>query len=110
MLDENIVSKLRIVAVSPSSVYRVLKNNGMLNRWSKIKSKSKHYGLEQPEKTHQHWHIDINYFNFKGTFLFLIDIIDGYSRFIANHELRLNMQEYDVKFTLQKALEKFPRC
>jgi putative transposase len=101
MLDEN------IVAVSPSTVYRVLKNNGMLNRWNKVKSKSKHYGFEQPEKPHQHWHIDIKYVNFKGTFLFLIDIIDGYSRFIVNHELRLNMQEYDVQFTLQKALEKF---
>ena len=102
MLDEN------IVAVSPSTVYRVLKSNGMLNRWSKVKSKSKHYGFEQPIQPHQHWHIDIKYVNFKGTFLFLIDIIDGYSRFIVNHELRLNMQEYDVQFTLQKALEKFP--
>ena len=101
MLDEN------IVAVSPSTVYRVLKANGMLNRWNKVKSKSKQHGFEQPEKPHQHWHIDIKYVNFKGTFLFLIDIIDGYSRFIVNHELRLNMQEYDVQFTLQKALEKF---
>ena len=102
MLDDN------IVAVSPSTVYRVLKSNGMLSRWNKVKSKSKHYGFEQPEKPHQHWHIDIKYVNFKGTFLFLIDIIDGYSRFIVNHELRLNMQEYDVQLTLQKALEKFP--
>ncbi len=102
MLDEN------IVAVSPSTVYRVLKSNGMLNGCNKVKSKSKGYGFKQPTEPHQHWHIDIKYVNFKGTFLFLIDIIDGYSRFIANHELRLNMQEYDVQFTLQKALEKFP--
>ena len=102
MLDEN------IVAVSPSTVYRVLKANGMLNRWNKIKSKSKQHGFEQPTEVHQHWHIDIKYVNFKGTFLFLIDIIDGYSRFIVNHELRQNMQEYDVQFTLQKALERFP--
>jgi transposase InsO family protein len=54
------------------------------------------------------WQIDIKYVNFKGTFLFLIDIIDGYSRFIVNHKLRMNMQEYDVQITLQKALEKFP--
>lgn len=102
MLDEN------VVAVSPSTVYRVLKANGLLNRWNKVKSKSKKYGFEQPNHPHEHWHIDIKYVNFKGTFLFLIDIIDGYSRFIVNHELRQNMQEYDIQLTLQKALEKFP--
>lgn len=102
MLDEN------VVAVSPSTVYRVLKANNMLNRWNKVKSKAKGTGFEQPTRPHEHWHIDIKYVNFKGTFIFLIDIIDGYSRFIVNHELRLNMQEYDVQLTLQKALEKFP--
>ena len=102
MLDKN------VVAVSPSTVYRILKENNMLIRWNRVKSKPKGNGFEQPIEPHQHWHIDIKYVNFKGTFLFLIDIIDGYSRFIVNHELRLNMQEYDVEFTLQKALEKFP--
>ncbi|AFN74244.1 integrase catalytic subunit [Melioribacter roseus P3M-2] len=102
MLDEN------IVAVSPSTTYRVLKSAGLLNRWNKVKRSSKGNGFNQPTMPHQHWHIDIKYVNFKGTFLFLIDIIDGYSRFIVNHELRMNMQEYDVQITLQKALEKFP--
>jgi putative transposase len=78
MLDKN------IVAVSPGTV---LKANGMLNRWNKIKLRSKQHGFLQPTEVHQHWHIDIKFVNFKGTFLFLIDIIDGYSRFIANHEL-----------------------
>ncbi|MHC1738577.1 MAG: transposase [Ignavibacteriaceae bacterium] len=50
----------------------------------------------------------MKYVNFKGSFLFLILIIDGYSRFIVHHELRKNMEEYDVKLTLQKALELFP--
>lgn len=102
MIDEN------IAAVSPSTTYRVLKSMGLLNRWNKIKKSSKGNGFEQPVSVHQHWHIDIKYVNFRGTFLFLISIIDGYSRYIVHHELRMNMQEYDVEITVQRALEKYP--
>jgi transposase InsO family protein len=97
-----------IAAVSPSTTYRVLKSMGLLNRWNKIKKSSKGNGFEQPVLVHQHWHIDIKYVNFRGTFLFLISIIDGYSRYIVHHELRMNMQEYDVEITVQRALEKYP--
>ena len=97
-----------IVAVSPSTTYRVLKSAGLLNRWNKVKKSSKGKGFEQPVSVHQHWHIDIKYVNFRGTFLFLISIIDGYSRYIVHHELRMNMQEYDVEITVQRALEKYP--
>lgn len=102
MLDEN------IAAVSPASTYRILSNAGMLNKWNKVSSNRKGSGFDQPAKIHQHWHMDIKYVNYKGTFLFLISIIDGYSRFIVHHELRCNMQECDVEITLQRALEKFP--
>ena len=102
MLDED------VVAVSPSSVYRVLKKAGMLNKWKKIKKSGKGNGFKQPEAPHQQWHIDIKYVNYKGTFLFLISIIDGYSRFIVHHELRSHMEEFDVQITIQKALEKYP--
>ncbi len=102
MLDEN------VVAVSPSSVYRTLKKAGMLNRWNKVKTSGKGKGYKQPCKPLTEWHIDIKYVNFKGTFLFLISIIDGYSRYIIHHELRTHMQEHDVQLTVQRALEKYP--
>lgn len=102
MLDDN------IAAVSPSTTYRVLKSMGLLNRWNKIKKSTKGNGFDQPTTVHQHWHTDIKYVNFRGTFLFLISVIDGYSRYIVHHELRTNMQEYDVQITIQRALEKYP--
>ena len=101
MIDDN------IAAVSPSTTYRVLKSAGLLNRWNKIKKSSKGNGFIQPTEPHQHWHTDIKYVNFHGTFLFLISVIDGYSRYIVHHELRMNMQEYDVEITVQRALEKY---
>ncbi|MBS1551397.1 MAG: DDE-type integrase/transposase/recombinase [Bacteroidetes bacterium] len=102
MLDED------IVAVSPSSTYRVLRFAGLLNRWNETKTNSKGTGFIQPLGPNEHWHVDIKYINFKGTFLFLISVIDGYSRYNVHHELRQNMQEYDVQLTIQKAIEKYP--
>jgi putative transposase len=102
MIDDN------IAAVSPSTTYRVLRSAGLLNRWNKVKKSSKGNGFDQPTTSHQHWHTDIKYVNFRGTFLFLISVIDGYSRYIVHHELRMNMQEFDVELTLQRALEKYP--
>ena len=98
MIDDN------IVAVSPSTTYRVLKSAGLLNRWNKVKKSAKGSGFIQPTAVHQHWHTDIKYVNFKGTFLFLITVIDGYSRYIVHHELRQNMQEFDVEITIPRAL------
>lgn len=95
-------------ACSPASVYRVLKEAGLLNRWNAKSSSKKGKGFNQPERTHQHWHTDIKYINYKGTFLFFISVIDGYSRYIVHHEIRKNMTEKDVAIVIQRALEKYP--
>ena len=49
-----------IVAVSPSSVYRVLREGDLLRRWNRKPSK-KGTGFVQPLKPHEHWHVDISY-------------------------------------------------
>ena len=96
-----------IVAVSPSSVYRVLNRNGLLNRWNSKPSK-KGTGFTQPLKPHEHWHIDISYINICGTFYYLCSILDGFSRYIVHWEIRELMKESDVEIILQRAREKFP--
>ena len=47
-----------VVAVSPASVWRVLKQAGLLSQW-KSKPSRKGTGFEQPLQPHQHWHIDV---------------------------------------------------
>lgn len=101
MLDEN------IVAVSPSSVYRVLKIAGLLAvRWHHQKAKGS--GFIQPIKPHEHWHLDISYINFKGTFVYLAALIDGYSRYIVHFEVKLSVEALDVEILIERARERFP--
>ena len=96
-----------VVAASPSSVYRVLSQAGVLRRWETKPSK-KGKGFAQPLAPHAHWHIDVSYLNLSGTFYYLCSLLDGYSRYIVHHEIREQMTEQDVEIIVQRALESFP--
>jgi transposase InsO family protein len=98
-----------VVAVSPSSVYRVLSVAKLLRRWNGKASK-KGTGFVQPLRPHEHWHIDISYVNLCGTFYYLCSLLDGCSRYIVHWELRETMTEKDVEIILQRAREKFPEA
>jgi transposase InsO family protein len=100
MLDQD------VVAVSPSSVYRVLARAGRLERWNRRPSK-KGTGFVQPLRPHEHWHIDIAYLNLAATFYYLCSILDGASRALLHWEIREAMTEADVECILQRARERF---
>jgi putative transposase len=96
-----------VVAVSPSSVFRVLHGAGRLRRWSQRPSK-KGTGFEQPLKPHEHWHIDIAHINIHGTFYYLCAVLDGASRYLIDWSLRDSMKEADIEILLERAKERFP--
>jgi len=96
-----------VAAVSPSSVYRVLKERGLLQQQSATDS-SKGLGFQHPERPHEHWHIDVSYLNIAGTFYYLCAVLDGYSRYIVHWEIREQMHESDVEVILQRAQEQYP--
>ncbi|SPF51296.1 transposase (fragment) [Candidatus Sulfopaludibacter sp. SbA4] len=98
-----------IVAVSPTSVWRVLGQAGLLSKWNGKPSK-KGTGFEQPLAAHQHWHIDVPYINISGTFYYLCSVLDGCSRYIVNWDLRGSMTEADIEIILQAAKEKYPEA
>jgi transposase InsO family protein len=98
-----------VVAVSPSSVWRVLGNAGLLKKWNGKESR-KGTGFEQPLKPQQHWHIDVSYINISGTFYYLCSVLDGYSRFIVHWDIRDAMTEADIEIILQAAKEKYPEA
>ena len=101
MLDDG------VVAVSPTTVYRVLKKAGVLRRWNKCSS-LKGKGFHQPSGPHRHWHTDVSYINIAGTFYYLCSVIDGFSRYLLHWEIREQMKERDVQTILQRARERYP--
>lgn len=101
MLDQN------IVAVSPSSTYRVLGQAGLIRASEKRKSK-KGTGFKQPSGPHRHWHVDVSYINICGTFYYYCGLLDGYSRHIVAWDIRRSMTEAEIEIIIQRAREKFP--
>jgi putative transposase len=101
MLDDD------VVAVSPASVYRVLKQAGRLDR-RRFSPSKKGTGFVQPLLAHEHWHVDVSYINVAGTFYYLTSVLDGCSRYIVHWELRESMTERDIETILQRALERHP--
>jgi putative transposase len=96
-----------VVAVSPTSVWRVLHDAGLLNPWNGKASK-KGTGFEQPLQPHEHWHTDVSYINICGTFYYLCSVLDGCSRYIVHWDIRESMTEADIEIILEHAKEAFP--
>lgn len=102
MLDED------VVAASPTTVWRVLHQAGLLRRWNEKTRKG--LGFQQPLEPHEHWHVDISYVNIRGTFYYLCSVLDGCSRYIVHWEIRESMREMDIELVLQKARERWPQA
>ena len=101
MLDQD------VVAVSPTTTYRVLSAAGLLDRWNRRPS-MKGTGFVQPLAPHDHWHVDVAYLNVGGTFYYQCSLLDGASRAIVHWEIRDRMTELDVECIVQRAREKYP--
>lgn len=98
-----------VVAASPATVYRMLKQHGCFERWN-TQNTGKGKGFQQPLAPHEHWHVDISYVNVCGTFYYLISVLDGASRYLVHWELRESMTEADVEITLERAREFSPNA
>jgi transposase InsO family protein len=96
-----------VVAASPSSVYRVLKQAGVLER-HKLRPSKKGQGFIQPLRPHEHWHVDVSYLDVGGTFYYLCSILDGCSRHIVHWEILDTRTAADVQTIIQRGREKFP--
>lgn len=96
-----------IAYVSPATTWRVLSRGGYMRRPSG-KPSAKGRGFNQPRRPHEHWHTDISCVQVQGAFYFLINVLDGCSRYIMHWDLRSSMETTDVSIVQQGALEKAP--
>jgi transposase InsO family protein len=101
MLDDD------VVAVSPATVYRVLRVAGRLDRHRPTPSK-KGTGFVQPFGPHVHWHVDLAVITIAGIYHYLCSVLDGYSRAVVGWDFADRMTEADVELILQRALEAHP--
>jgi transposase InsO family protein len=102
MMDED------VVAVTPRTVYRVLKSGGFSARSNDKKHSTKGQGFTQPLKPHEHRHVDSTYLNICGTFYYFMAVLDGCSRYIVHWDIRESMKEHDIEILSQRALERCP--
>ena len=62
-----------------------------------------------PERPDQVWHIDLMYLRIGNRWFYLVDILDGYSRYLVNWNLAATMRPDSVIHTVQEALETLPK-
>jgi transposase InsO family protein len=97
-----------IVAVSPSSTYRVLKRAGEIKHREPQEPNNKGQGFEQPTYANEHWHFDFSYIRLGNEFVFLCTVFDGYSRKVIHWEVRQEMKGSDGQVVILRAKEKYP--
>ena len=94
-----------VAYLKPYRVYKVLKERGLL-RWGKNSAPETLNRPPEPDHPDEVWHIDLMYLYIHPRWYYLVDIIDGYSRFMVNWSLNLTMESETVTMTVQEALEK----
>lgn len=86
-------------------VYDILATNNLLARQPKPAAGSLHRPLE-PDHPDLVWHVDIMYLYIRPRWYYLVDILDGYSRYLVAWSLNLTMLADTVTSTVQQALDK----
>jgi transposase InsO family protein len=94
-----------VAYLKPYQVYEVLKERGLL-RWGKNGTSETLNRPPEPDHPDEVWHVDLMYLYISPRWYYLVDIIDGYSRFMVNWSLNLTMESETVTMTVQDALEK----
>lgn len=91
--------------ISESSVYRILKANGLISVPSfRVMSASDSF-KDKTTSVNQMWQTDFTYFRINGWgWYYLSTVLDDYSRFIVTWKLCSNMKAEDVTNTLDEAL------
>jgi putative transposase len=93
-----------VAYVSPSSVYRILRDADLLYRWKRSERK----GTPPPAPTapNQRWHTDLMYLRVGDNWYFLVTVLDAYSRYVVHWDLLTSMTAAAVRVVIQDAVKK----
>jgi len=96
-----------IAYLRPYQVYQILLAHDLLARRPPVSSEALRRPPE-PDHPDQVWHVDLMYLYIGRRWYYLVDILDGYSRFLVHWTLNLTMMADTVTLTVQEALEQLP--
>jgi putative transposase len=92
--------------ISESSVYRILKERGMITAPAHIVLAASDEFKDKTRRVNEMWQTDFTYFKIIGWgWYYLSTVLDDYSRYIITWELCANMTSEDVKPSILKALQ-----
>jgi len=91
--------------ISESSVYRILKKQGLITSPAFIVMQAADEFKDKPVRIHQQWQIDFTYLKvINWGWYYLGTVLDDYSRYIVSWELSTNMLATDSQNVIDKAL------
>jgi putative transposase len=92
-------------AVSESTVYRILKREGLVKRQETQVTAGKEYHTKTTG-SHQMWATDASYFRVSGWgYYYLVTVMDDYSRFILAWKLQRDMSADSLIEVIQEAVD-----
>jgi putative transposase len=92
-------------AVSESTVYRILRREGLVKRQETELTAAKEYHTKTT-RPHQMWATDASYFRVVGWgYYYLVSVIDDYSRFIMAWKLQKDMSANSLIEVVQEAVD-----
>jgi transposase InsO family protein len=91
--------------ISESSVYRILKERGLITSPAWIVMAAADKFKDQPSYVHEQWQTDFTYFKVIGWgWYYLSTVMDDYSRYIITWELCKNMETDDAERVVGEAV------
>jgi putative transposase len=92
-------------AVSESTVYRILRREGLVKRQETQPGAAKEYHT-RTTRPHQMWATDASYFRVVGWgYYYLVTVLDDYSRFILGWKLQKDMSANSLIEVVQEAVD-----
>jgi putative transposase len=101
MVDED------VAYVSPSTVYRLLREADLVHRWERPEPREKRRRVT-PTRPDERWQSDICYVRVGRRWYYLITFADECSRYIVHHELVRWMDGHTISLAAQEALDRLP--
>ena len=102
MVDEN------VACVSPSAVYRILREENLVPHWPPKRQKRRWEENEKAKHPDERWQTDIRYVKIGGRRYYAVVFIDEYSRYVVHGELMSHLDGDTLSLEAQRAIEKLP--